>query len=125
MKKLYLLVCLLVVMLPLAVLAQDEPVEAEPGQEVNMILLPKFIGIAVFDQANQGAQEAHAELENPGELTFTGPTADNSVAGQIETVTNAVTQGVDAIMISNNAGDQIEPADQDASDEGITVVTWD
>jgi rhamnose transport system substrate-binding protein len=124
MKKLYLLVCLLVIALPLAVLAQDA-VEAEPGQEVNMILLPKFIGIAVFDQANQGAQEAHAELENPGELTFTGPTAENSVAGQIETVTNAVTQGVDAIMISNNAGDQIAPAAQAARDAGITVVTWD
>jgi rhamnose transport system substrate-binding protein len=125
-KYLNLLICVLViVMLPLVVLAQDEPVEAEPGQEVNMILLPKFIGIAVFDQANQGAQEAHAELENPGELTFTGPTADNSVAGQIEVVTNAATQGVDAIMISNNAGDQIAPAAQAARDAGITVVTWD
>jgi rhamnose transport system substrate-binding protein len=125
-KYLNLLVCVLViVMLPLVALAQDEPVEAEPGQEVNMILLPKFIGIAVFDQANQGAQEAHAELENPGELTFTGPTADNSVAGQIEVVTNAATQGVDAIMISNNAGDQIAPAAQAARDAGITVVTWD
>jgi rhamnose transport system substrate-binding protein len=116
---------LVIVMLPLAVLAQDAPIEAEPGQELNMILLPKFIGIAVFDQANQGAQEAHAELENSGELTFTGPTAENSVAGQIETVTNAVTQGVDAIMISNNAGDQLAPAAQAARDAGITVVTWD
>jgi rhamnose transport system substrate-binding protein len=125
-KYLNLLVCVLVVvMLPLVVLAQDEPVEAEPGQEVNMILLPKFIGIAVFDQANQGAQEAHAELENPGELTFTGPTPENSVAGQIETVTNAVTQAVDAIMISNNAGDQIAPAAQAAREADITVVTWD
>ena len=64
-------------------------VAAEPGQEVNMMLLPKFLGIAVFDQANQGAQEAHAELGNPGKLDFVGPTAENSVAGQIEFVTNA------------------------------------
>ncbi len=65
------------------VLAQD-PVKAEPGQAVNMMLLPKFLGILVFDQANQGAEEAAAELQNPTPLTFTGPTADNSVAGQIE-----------------------------------------
>jgi|FLYN01.1.fsa_nt_gi rhamnose transport system substrate-binding protein len=120
------LVCVLViVMLPLIVLAQDEPVEAEPGQEVDMILLPKFLGIVPFDQAHQGAMEAHEELENPGELIFTGPTPENSVAGQIEVVTNAVTQGVDAIMISNNAGDQIAPAAQAALDAGIKVVTWD
>jgi rhamnose transport system substrate-binding protein len=100
-------------------------VEATPGQDVNLILLPKFLGILPFDQAHQGAEEAHAELENPGDLIFTGPTAENSVAGQIETVTNAVTQGVDAIMISNNAGDQIAPAAQAARDAGITVVTWD
>ena len=106
--------------------AQDaEPVVAEPGQEVNMVLLPKFLGIAVFDQANQGAQEAHAELENPGELQFLGPTPENSVAGQIEIVTNATTQGVNAIMISNNSGDQIVPAAVAAKEAGITVVTWD
>jgi rhamnose transport system substrate-binding protein len=90
-----------------------------------MVLLPKFVGNLVFDQANQGAQEAHAELQNPGELQFLGPTADNSVAGQIEIVTNATTQGMDAIMISNNAGDQIAPAAQAARDAGMTVVTWD
>ena len=100
-------------------------VEATPGQKVDMVLLPKFVGNLVFDQANQGAQEAHAELKNPGKLEFLGPTADNSVAGQIEIVTNATTQGVNGIMISNNAGDQIAPAAKAARDKGITVVTWD
>jgi rhamnose transport system substrate-binding protein len=90
-----------------------------------MVLLPKFLGILVFDQANQGAEEAHAELQNPEELQFLGPTPENSVAGQIEIVTTAATQGMDAIMISNNAGDQIAPAAQEARDAGMTVVTWD
>jgi len=104
--------------------AAGEAVTFEAGLEFNSILLPKFTGIAVFDQANEGAQEAAAELgTNPAE--FLGPTADNSVAGQIEIVTNAATQGVDAVMISNNAGDQIEPAVQAAVDAGVEVVTWD
>jgi rhamnose transport system substrate-binding protein len=98
--------------------------EATPGQEVDMVLLPKFMGNQVFDEANQGAEEAHAELENPGNLEYTGPTADNSVAGQIEIVTNATTQGANAIMISNNAGDQIAPP-PGGRDAGVTVVTWD
>ena len=90
-----------------------------------MVLLPKFLGILVFDQANQGAQEAAAELGNPEPLEFLGPTPENSVAGQIEIVTNATTQGVDGIMLSNNAGDQIVPAATAADDAGVTVVTWD
>ena len=106
------------------VLAQD-PVQAEPGQDVNVLLLPKFLGILVFDQANQGAEEAAAELQNPTPLTFTGPTADNSVAGQIEIVTNAPTQGVDALLLSNNAGDQIAPVAAAAQEAGTKVVTWD
>ena len=101
------------------------PVDPTPGQEVNMVLLPKFLGILVFDQAYDGAMEAHTELGNTGELQFLGPTPENSVAGQIDIVTTAATQGQDAIMISNNAGDQITPAAQAARDAGMTVVTWD
>ena len=105
-------------------MAQDA-VTAEPGQDVNVLLLPKFLGITVFDQANQGAEEAAAELQNPTPLTFTGPTAENSVAGQIETVTNAPTQGFDVVLLSNNAGDQIAPVAAAAQEAGTLVVTWD
>ncbi len=118
-------VMLLALLLPLTGVVAQDVVEPTPGQEVNLILLPKFLGIAVFDQANEGAQEAHAELGNTGELVFTGPTPENSVAGQIEVVTNAVTQGVQGLMISNNAGDQIAPAAVAAVEAGIKVVTWD
>ena len=97
----------------------------ETGMEADMVLLPKFVGILVFDQAHEGAQEAHAELDNPGTLEFLGPTPDNSVAGQIEILTNAATQGQDAVMLSNNAGDQIVPAAQSAQEAGTHVVTWD
>ncbi len=102
-----------------------ETVVPQTGEALDMVLLPKFLGILVFDQANEGAQEAATELENPQELQFLGPTPENSVAGQIDIVTTAATQGMDAIMISNNAGDQIVPAAQAAKDAGMTVVTWD
>lgn len=97
----------------------------EAGQEVDMVLLPKFLGILVFDQANEGAQEAHAELGNPGELLFVGPTPENSVAGQIEIMTTSATQGQGAVMLSNNAGDQIVPSAMAAQEAGTRVVTWD
>jgi rhamnose transport system substrate-binding protein len=108
-----------------APMPSGDVVVPEPGIELDLVLLPKFLGILVFDQANTGAQEAHAELGNPGNLEFLGPTPENSVAGQIEIVTTAATQGQSGIMISNNAGDQIVPAAQAAKDAGMTVVTWD
>jgi rhamnose transport system substrate-binding protein len=100
-------------------------IKATPGESVKMMLLPKFLGILPFDQANTGAKEAAAELKNPESLTFTGPTADNSVQGQIETLTNASTQGFKVVMISNNAGDQIAPVAEAAQKAGVKVVSWD
>jgi rhamnose transport system substrate-binding protein len=105
--------------------AAGEAVTATPGQDVKMMLLPKFLGILPFDQANQGAQEAAAELENPTAFDFVGPTAENSVAGQIEFVTNAPAGGYQVVMLSNNSGDQIVPAATAAQEAGTLVVTWD
>ena len=94
------------------------------GGDFSSILLPKCTGNAVFDQANEGAREAATEL-GVAEPEFVGPAACTDTTGQIEFVTNAVTQGVDALMVSNNAGDQLDPATQEAADAGITVVAWD
>ena len=98
---------------------------AEKGKKANLVLVPKFIGILVFDQAHDGAREAHEELGNPGTLEFIGPTPENSVAGQIEIVTTATTQGQDGVMLSNNSGDQIVPAAKAAREKGLALVTWD
>lgn len=100
-------------------------VKATPGQSVKMMLLPKFLGILPFDQANKGAQQAATELANPEPLAFVGPTAENSVQGQIEFMTLAPSQGHKVVMLSNNAGDQIAPAAEKAQTAGTKVVTWD
>jgi rhamnose transport system substrate-binding protein len=111
---------------PSASTAAGGAVVAEPGQSVKMLLLPKFTGVAVFDQANEGAQEANTELQNPEKVDYTGPDqASSAQGGQVEFVTNAPTQGYKALMISNNSGDQIAPAAKTAADGGIKVVTWD
>ncbi|MDQ3227528.1 MAG: substrate-binding domain-containing protein [Chloroflexota bacterium] len=102
-----------------------DAVTATPGQDVKLMLLPKFLGILPFDQANQGAEEAATELENPTAFDFVGPTAENSVAGQIEFMTNAPAGGYDVVMLSNNSGDQIVPSAEAAQEAGTRVVTWD
>jgi rhamnose transport system substrate-binding protein len=105
--------------------ASAQAVTADKGGTANMVLLPKFLGILPFDQANRGAEEAHAELGNTGTLLYTGPTPENSVAGQIEIVTTAGSQGQAVVMLSNNAGDQIAPAAEAAQAAGTKIVTWD
>jgi rhamnose transport system substrate-binding protein len=100
-------------------------VKATPGQAEKMVFLPKNLGNAVFDEAHEGALEAAQELQNPEELQYLAPASGAAGTEQIPIITNATTQGVNAIMISNNAGDQIAPAAQAARDAGITVVTWD
>lgn len=96
----------------------------EPGQDFTSTLLPKCTSIAVFVEANEGAEEAAAELEADA-AEFVGPADCGDPTQQIEFVTNATTQGVDAIMISNNAGDELAPSVSDAADAGVVVTTWD
>ena len=105
--------------------ATADTMMADKGGSVNMVLLPKFLGILPFDQANRGAEEANKELGNTGTLLYTGPTPENSVAGQIEIMTTAASQKQNVVMLSNNAGDQIAPAAEAAQAAGTKVVTWD
>jgi len=124
MKK-HLLATVAAAAMAIAMHAGAQAGDVTPGKALDMVLLPKFLGILPFDQAHQGALEAEKELKNSKPLQYLGPTPENSVAGQIEITTNATTQGVAAIMISNNSGDQIVPAAKAAQAKGIKVVTWD
>ena len=104
--------------------APGEVVAIEGGEDMSSILLPKCSGIAVFDQANEGAQEAAEEL-GADAPEFLGPSTCEDPTGQIETMTNAATQGVDAVMLSNNAGEQIQSGVDAAVDADVTVTSWD
>ena len=104
--------------------ASGDVVVFEPGQDFSATLLPKCTSNAVFVEANEGAEEAAGELEADA-AEFVGPADCGDPTQQIEFVTNATTQGVDAIMISNNAGDELAPSVADAAEAGIVVTTWD
>jgi rhamnose transport system substrate-binding protein len=100
-------------------------VKATPGKSLKFVFEPKFLGNAVFDQAHEGALEAAKELQNPADLQYLAPASGAAGTAQIDIIANATTQGVDGIMLSNNAGDQVAPAAKAARDKGITFVTWD
>ena len=72
MKKLSLAALAAMLSLGVAAPALAQAITPEKGKKADLVLLPKFLGILVFDQANEGAQEAHKELGNTGELLFLG-----------------------------------------------------
>jgi rhamnose transport system substrate-binding protein len=91
---------------------------------ITSMLLPPCTNISVYAQTSSGAEEAAAELgSDPAE--FVGPTDCGDATAQIPFITDAVTSGVDAIMLSNNSGGQMDAHAEAAADAGIPVVTWD
>jgi len=100
-------------------------INAVPGKALTILMLPKFLGNAVFDQSHSGALEAAKELQNPTPLEYLAPASGAPGTAQIEIVTNATTEGVNAIMFDDNAGEQVTPAILAARAKGITIVTWD
>jgi rhamnose transport system substrate-binding protein len=104
--------------------ATEGVVAIEPGDDITSLLLPKCTGNAVFDQANDGAQEAAEEL-GASEPEFAAPSTCEDATGQIDFMTNAAQQGTQAVMLSNNAGEQIQSGVDAVTDAGGTVVGWD
>ena len=91
--------------------------------QTRIALVVKSLGNGFFDAANQGAQDAAAELGDV-EVIYTGPTSATAEA-QIEVVNSLIAQQVDAIAISANDPDALVPVLQRAMQRGIKVVSFD
>lgn len=106
-----------------AALAQDAAM-AEPGADIKVMLLPKFTDNQVFQQANEGAMEAAAEL-GVAAPDFVGPASTDTGSAQVAFVVNAPTQEYDVVLLSNNVGEEMADAAVAAQEAGIRMVTWD
>lgn len=96
---------------------------AQAQEPVRIALVVKALGIGFFEAAQQGGEEAAAELGNV-ELIYTGPTT-TTAEGQIDTINSLIAQRVDAIAVSANDTDALVPILKKAMDRGITVISWD
>lgn len=93
------------------------------ADDLRIALVVKALGIGFFEAANEGAQEAAAELGGV-EIIYTGPT-DTTAEGQIEVLNSLIAQNVDAIAVSANDTDALVPILKRAMSRGIPVVSWD
>ena len=96
----------------------------KPGQNVSFTLIPKFVGIQVFTDADSGAQEAATELKSAGKYQYVGP-ASADVQAQIGFIQSATTQGVNVIGIDANDANALNPALKAAMAKNVKVVAWD
>lgn len=118
-------VALTVAGLILAACSTDAP--ATPGEEtgdgdIKIFMAPKFTGLAYFEVARAGGEQAGEELG----IDFEYIGSDRAEATeQIATLTNAIPQSPDALVVSAIDGDAVAPALTQARDSGIKVVTYD
>lgn len=93
------------------------------GQPIELVDVPKLIGIGYFAATSQGMQEAAAELGNVT-VTTDAPTEAN-IDDQIAFIDNYITQGVDGILFAANDPVAIAPVLRRALEQGIHVVGYD
>lgn len=90
--------------------------------DAKIFMAPKFTGLAYFEVAREGGEQAGEELG----FDFEYIGSDKAEATeQIATLTNAIPQGPDALVVSAIDGDAVAPALKQARAAGIKVVTYD
>ncbi|MFT4106067.1 MAG: substrate-binding domain-containing protein [Lacrimispora sp.] len=109
--------------------AKEESAKAEGGsgqaagvEGKTVAFVPKLTGNAFFESANNGAQKYG---EKWGVQVDYQGSPNAAVADQVQVINNAVASGVDAICISSVDATGLDSALKDATDAGVTVVTWD
>jgi rhamnose transport system substrate-binding protein len=96
--------------------------EAPSGSDVKIFMAPKFTGLAYFEVARTGGEQAAEDLG----FTFDYIGSDKPDATeQIATLTNAIPQGPSALVVSAIDGEAVAPALKQARSQGIKVVTYD
>lgn len=87
-----------------------------------IFMAPKFTGLAYFEVARVGGEEAAEELGF--EFEYIGSDKPEATE-QIATITNAIPQSPSALVVSAIDGDAVAPSLKKARDAGIKVVTYD
>src|SRR5665647_599326 len=106
--------------------SQDTTTASDDGSmapgDIKIFMAPKFTGLAYFEVARAGGEQAGQDLG----IDFQYIGSDKPEATeQIATLTNAIPQAPDALVVSAIDGDAVAPALKEAMAAGIKVVTYD
>ena len=90
--------------------------------ELNILIMPKLVGIPWFNASDVGAMRAGEELGV--NVIYAGPTQADA-AEQVKMIEDYLNQGVDAICIAANDPAAVKPVLNSAADSGVLVLDWD
>ncbi len=98
----------------------SQETEIDPSQ-ITIALILKSMSNSVFVTVEQGAKKAAAELG----VTLTSQASDSEtdIEQQIQILENAISSGVDAIVITLNDASALASTIKKANDAGIPVIT--
>lgn len=92
------------------------------ASDVKIFMAPKFTGLAYFEVARVGGEQAAEEFGF--EFQYIGSDKPEATE-QIATITNAIPQKPAALVVSAIDGDAVAPSLKQAREQGIKVVTYD
>jgi len=92
------------------------------GADEKIFMAPKFTGLAYFEVARKGGEDAAKDLGV--DFQYIGSDQPDATA-QIATLTNAIPQNPSALVVSAIDGNAVAPALKQARSSGIKVVTYD
>jgi ribose transport system substrate-binding protein len=95
----------------------------EGPRNLRFAIIPKALGIPVFDYARIGAERAAKEIGGI-DVLWRGPETVDEIR-QKEILESFIAQRVDGIAVSCLNGDLLTDAINRAVDAGIPVITWD
>jgi len=95
---------------------------ANEAKQVRLFMAPKFTGLAYFEVARKGGEDAAKATGDS--FTYVGSDKPD-VSEQVRTLQNAITQKPDALIVSAIDDKAVAPALKQARQRGVKVVTYD
>jgi rhamnose transport system substrate-binding protein len=114
----------LVTILLTATMALTTSSMAFADDKVNIVIMPKLIGIDYYNAVEEGVNQAKEELKDVADISWTGPT-EGTADAQIEMLSSIIATQPDVIAVACDDTEALVPTFQQARDAGIKVVTWD
>ncbi len=106
-----------------------EPSSGGGGEQsgpIRLAVVPKAVGFDFWEQVRIGAQCAANEASGGKvEVQWDGVTAETDVSGQVDLLTNFVTQGVDGLVYAATDAKVLYDVTKQARSQGLTVVNID
>ncbi len=91
---------------------------------IRIVVVPKAIGFSYWESVHQGALCAVSKLSNV-KMQWDGVTAETDVTGQVNLLTNYITQGVNGIVYAATDAKALVPVTNQALNNKIKVVNVD